>query len=260
MNYFKALAIYGLLLNNTPLAKCQVDASSLLTEVKMEPDSNRMPFYKPGEDKLRLELVKAMQIPYQQPHYALLTIDKKGLVKKAEIKCPKVTCDFHATLANKLLQSQGWVAGIYKNKPVTVTNFTLTLDVDTEEPDVIAPPETSQPVAPPTGPEIYTIVEEQAEFPGGLEKMKEYLDEKAKLPKACRETVTTSCKVFIRCIVDENGKMIDAAVLKGCVGCNGADAVAKAAVLDMPTWKPAKMHGRAVKCYYMLPVVFANQK
>jgi protein TonB len=45
-------------------------------------------------------------------------------------------------------------------------------------------------------------------------------------------------------------------MLKGVPGCADCDKEAIRVVESMPNWKPAKMTGRPVKCYFNLPFSF----
>jgi len=111
-------------------------------------------------------------------------------------------------------------------------------------------------VAAPAPPEIFTYVEQQAEFPGGQQKMIEYINNRLRYPDAAREAGIEG-KVLVQFRVDENGKIADAHVIKGIwVFC---DAEALRVVNSMPSWQPAKRNGRAMKSYFILPVMFRIQ-
>src|SRR5688572_17178238 len=74
--------------------------------------------------------------------------------------------------------------------------------VDQEgEKDIVAPP--SEPTGPtePAGPEIFTIVEEQAEFPGGVAAMQKYMRDNTVYPPMAREA-GISGKCFLKFVVN----------------------------------------------------------
>ena len=126
------------------------------------------------------------------------------------------------------------------------------------EAEVVAPAVETGPVE--TGPEIFTIVEEPAEFPGGFAAMNKYLSDKISpnYPAMAREA-GISGKCFLKFVVNENGEISNVEVLKGVPGCPDCDKLAINTVKNMPKWKAAKMTGRAVKCYFTLPINFKIQ-
>jgi hypothetical protein len=109
--------------------------------------------------------------------------------------------------------------------------------------------------AQPEGEEIYTVVEEMAEFPGGIEAMKQYIANKTTYPNNRIKTDQLR-KCFIKFVVNSNGSISDIQLLKGVPGCPECDKEAVRVIKIMPAWKPGKMSGRPVNVYYNLPVVF----
>lgn len=126
------------------------------------------------------------------------------------------------------------------------------------EKDIVAPPTEVAGPAEPAAPEIFTIVEEQAEFPGGIAAMQKYLGSNIQYPSMAREA-GISGKCFLKFVVNETGEISNVEVLKGVPGCPDCDREAVRVVRSMPKWKPAKMTGRSVKCYFNLPVSFKIQ-
>ena len=126
------------------------------------------------------------------------------------------------------------------------------------EKDIVAPPtEVSGPGAP-AAPEIFTIVEENAEFPGGLSEMAKFIQKNLQYPAMAREA-GISGKCFLKFVVNENGDISNVEILKGVSGCPECDKEAIRVVKSMPKWKAAKMTGRSVKCYFNLPISFKIQ-
>jgi protein TonB len=100
---------------------------------------------------------------------------------------------------------------------------------------------------------IFTVVEEMPGFPGGEEKLFEYLRKNIKYPPVAREN-GISGRVFVTFVVDKDGKVKDARILRGIAG--GCDEEALRVIRAMPDWKPGKQNGRAVAVQYNLPVNF----
>ncbi len=126
------------------------------------------------------------------------------------------------------------------------------------EKDIVAPPTEVAGPGEPAAPEIFTIVEEQAEFPGGVAEMSKYIRDHLQYPAMAREA-GISGKCFLKFVVNENGEISNVEVLKGVPGCQDCDREAVRVVKSMPKWKPAKMTGRSVKCYFNLPINFKIQ-
>jgi periplasmic protein TonB len=124
--------------------------------------------------------------------------------------------------------------------------------------DIIAPPTEDKGATEPAGPQIFTIVEEQAEFPGGISEMAKFIQKNLQYPAIAREA-GISGKCFLKFVVNENGDISNVEVLKGVPGCSDCDKEAIRVVKSMPKWRPAKMTGKEVKCYFNLPISFKIQ-
>ncbi|GAB4032864.1 M56 family metallopeptidase [Spirosoma jeollabukense] len=101
--------------------------------------------------------------------------------------------------------------------------------------------------------EIFTVAENQPEFPGGMKKIGEYLAQNLHYPEAAQKAKVEG-KVFVRFVVTKEGDITDVQILKG-IGY-GADAEAVRVVKSMPRWKPAIQGGQAVNVQYNLPINF----
>jgi periplasmic protein TonB len=113
------------------------------------------------------------------------------------------------------------------------------------------PPET--PISDPDEGKVFTIVEEMPSFPGGEGKMLEYIAKNIKYPPVARENGIQG-RVYVTFVVDKDGKIKDAKVLRGVGG--GCDEEALRVVKSMPEWKPGRQNGRSVQVQYNLPVNF----
>ena len=104
--------------------------------------------------------------------------------------------------------------------------------------------------------EIFQIVEEMPAFPGGEQKLMEYVGKNIKYPQIARETGIQG-RVFIGFVVEPDGSVSNVKLLRGIGG--GCDEEAMRVVKSMPKWKPGKQRGKAVRVSYMLPVNFKLQ-
>ncbi len=104
---------------------------------------------------------------------------------------------------------------------------------------------------------LLTIVEELPEFPGGQGAMYKYLGENLKYPEAA-VSAGIEGTVYVTFVVDTNGSIRDASVLRGIGG--GCDEEALRVVNGMPLWVPGTQHGKAVMMKYNLPFRFAMEQ
>lgn len=100
---------------------------------------------------------------------------------------------------------------------------------------------------------IFDVVEEQAEFPGGVQKMYEYLGNNLKYPAMAREAGVQG-KVYVQFVVFKDGSIGEVKVLRG-IG-SGCDEEAIRVVKAMPKWKPGQQRKVPVSSRFNLPIVF----
>ncbi|MFT5600015.1 MAG: protein TonB [Flavobacteriales bacterium] len=93
---------------------------------------------------------------------------------------------------------------------------------------------------------IYDFVEISPEFPGGVEELYLFISKKLK-------PVNTGGKVYLSFVINKDGSLSDAKVMKGVNPA--ADKEALRVVKLMPNWIPGKQMGEAVNCRYNLPIV-----
>lgn len=103
------------------------------------------------------------------------------------------------------------------------------------------------------GKKLFSVVEEQPEFPGGTEEMYKFLGENIKYPESAAKA-NVAGRVFLSFVVTETGETKDITVLKG-IGY-GCDAEAIRVLSKFPKWKPGKQSGQAVNVRYNLPINF----
>lgn len=104
--------------------------------------------------------------------------------------------------------------------------------------------------------EIFTIVEEMPDFPGGTQKLADYLAKNIKYPQMARESGIQG-RVFISFVVEPDGSVSNVNVMRSLGG--GCDEEAVRVVKSMPKWKPGKQRGKPVRVSYILPVNFKLQ-
>ncbi|MCF2520652.1 M56 family metallopeptidase [Dyadobacter sp. CY351] len=100
---------------------------------------------------------------------------------------------------------------------------------------------------------VFTVVEEQPEFPGGQQAMFQFLGRKIKYPTVAAKN-NVQGRVFLQFIVTTSGDVRDIKVLKG-IG-SGCDEEAARVLALFPKWKPGRQNGEPVNVKYHLPVNF----
>ena len=73
--------------------------------------------------------------------------------------------------------------------------------------------------------EIFTIVEEMPEFPGGMNKLAEYLGKNIKYPQMARESGIQG-RVFVQFVVEPDGSVSNVAVMRSLGGGCDEEAIA----------------------------------
>jgi TonB family protein len=104
--------------------------------------------------------------------------------------------------------------------------------------------------------QIFMVVEQMPEFPGGEEALYKFLAENITYPQAAKESGIQG-RVFVTFVVERDGSVIDIRVLRGIGG--GCDEEAIRIVKAMPKWIPGKQRGKPVRVQYNLPVKFSLQ-
>ena len=101
----------------------------------------------------------------------------------------------------------------------------------------------------------YTAVEVKPTFEGGdSDAFVKYVQKNLKYPQSAIDN-GESGKVTVNFVVDANGKIKNAKVVKGV--SEALDAEALRVVQNAPDWTPAKQGGKNVPVTYSIPVTFA---
>ncbi|MBP5797175.1 MAG: energy transducer TonB [Bacteroidales bacterium] len=138
---------------------------------------------------------------------------------------------------------------------VEVEDIEINADVDQNEviEEYVAPEVEEEEVV---EAEVFTIVEEMPEYPGGLNKLTDYLSKNIKYPQMARESGIQG-RVFVNFVVEPDGSVSNVNVMRSLGG--GCDEEAVRVVKAMPKWKPGRQRGKAVRVSYILPIVFKLQ-
>jgi len=103
-------------------------------------------------------------------------------------------------------------------------------------------------------PEIFTIVDKKAEFPGGEKELMRWLNENINYPIAAQE-IGAQGRIYVNFIVRSDGRIDGIKVVTKDANPYLARE-AERLVKDMPRWKPAEKNGNNVHSYFTLPITF----
>jgi len=102
--------------------------------------------------------------------------------------------------------------------------------------------------------EVFTVVEQSPEFPGGADKLNRYLTDNLHYPDEAKMN-SISGTVYVQFVIDKKGQISDAKVLRG-IG-SGCDEEALRVIKAMPRWKPGMQRGKPVRVAFNMPVKFS---
>lgn len=128
-----------------------------------------------------------------------------------------------------------------KNSPTTPPVPPPPPKVDDQKPQSKAPED------------VFTVVEEMPQFPGGDEARMKYLMENIKYPEEARKNGIQGT-VYVSYVVEKDGSISNVKVLRGID--KECDEVAMNVIKNMPNWIPGKQRGQAVRVQFNMPIRF----
>ena len=100
---------------------------------------------------------------------------------------------------------------------------------------------------------VYDVVDQMPQFPGGFEKLKEFIEKNRRYPKSLQESCIQG-RVVVTFVVEKTGKISHAKVVRGVDPA--LDKEALRVVRKMPQWIPGRIYGKNVDVKYTMPVDF----
>lgn len=100
---------------------------------------------------------------------------------------------------------------------------------------------------------VYEVAEQMPAFPGGIDKMMEFLSKNIQYPAEAQKEQIEG-RVIIQFIVDAEGNITNPKILRGVNPL--LDNEAMRVTLAMPKWIPGRQNGKAVPTKYTYPVQF----
>ena len=101
--------------------------------------------------------------------------------------------------------------------------------------------------------QIFQVVEEMPEFPGGMAECMKFLGNSIKYPAEAHKNGIQG-RVIVSFVVTDEGDIQNPVIVKGVDSL--LDAEALRVIQMMPKWKPGKQRGKAVNVKFTIPVTF----
>ena len=104
--------------------------------------------------------------------------------------------------------------------------------------------------------QVFFIVEDMPEFPGGELALRKFIANAVKYPVIAQENGIQG-KVYVNFVVDKDGSVTSARIARGVDSSLDKEAIR--VVNSLPKWKPGKQRGKAVRVSYTVPINFVLQ-
>lgn len=104
--------------------------------------------------------------------------------------------------------------------------------------------------------EIFQVVEQAPEFPGGQSELMKYLSSSIRYPEIAVENGIQG-RVIVQFVVEKDGSATQVEVARGVDPSLDKEAIR--VVKEMPKWKPGQQRGKPVRTKFTLPVQFRLQ-
>lgn len=105
---------------------------------------------------------------------------------------------------------------------------------------------------------VVDVAEEDAEFPGGYEKLNAFINSTINYPDEALE-LGVKGRVVVRFVVEKDGRISNASVERPIVECPSCNKEALRIINQMPNWTPAKNAGRPVRLWVRVPIIYDTQ-
>ena len=104
--------------------------------------------------------------------------------------------------------------------------------------------------------DVFDVVEEMPQYPGGPQALFEFLSQNVQYPKEAAKAGIQG-RVIVTFVVEKDGSICESKVVKSVDP--SLDAEALRVINAMPNWKPGKQNGKEVRVKYTVPVAFMLQ-
>lgn len=130
-----------------------------------------------------------------------------------------------------------------------------------DKPIPVGPARSSDYKAPSGEDDIFDVVQNMPEFPGGMPGLMEFIRQNIQYPQAARQSRLEG-RVIVQVVIDKDGSVIQPIILRSVNPVLSADAAlceeALRIVSIMPKWKPGNQHGVNLKVRFTFPIKFES--
>jgi protein TonB len=102
--------------------------------------------------------------------------------------------------------------------------------------------------------QVFDVVEQMPEYPGGMQALFEYLGQNLKYPEDAKEQKIEG-RVIAIFVVETDGSISNVEVVRPVFPSLDAEAVR--VLSGMPKWKPGMQSGKVVRVKYTVPINFS---
>ncbi len=149
------------------------------------------------------------------------------------------------------------VIEVVQEKVDTKVNLSMEDDQSKAQIQTYTPPPPPKPKEEEVTDEIFVVVENQPEFPGGTTAMMKFLNDNIKYPVIAQENGIQG-RVICNFVVERDGSITDVQVVRGVDPSLDKEAIR--VIQQMPKWKPGSQRGKPVRVRFTLPVLFRLQQ
>ena len=103
--------------------------------------------------------------------------------------------------------------------------------------------------------DVFTVVEDMPEFPGGEMEMRKFIAENVRYPEDAKDN-NAQGTAYVKFIVDKTGKVTAPSIVRGTDN-ESLDEEAIRVVSLMPNFKPGRQRGENVAVSFVVPIKFA---
>ncbi len=218
-----------------------------------------MPEFPGGEMALRDFVVSTVKYPadavkenIQGKVFVTFVVKSDGTVGNA-----KIVRGVHPLLDNEAIRVVNllptWKPGRQKGEAVSVSyTIPVSFALNRDQTKETTPPKTNEKGEK----EVFIVVEQMPEFPGGDLELRKFIAGTVKYPEEAIKDKTQG-KVFVSFVVSSTGK-VELAKIERSVS-PALDAEAIRVVNSSPDWKPGMQRGQAVSVAYTIPIEFKLQ-
>ena len=101
--------------------------------------------------------------------------------------------------------------------------------------------------------EVYQVVDQMPEFPGGMEALEAFIKDNIHYPDSAKNN-NMQGRVLVSFVVNKDGSIADPVVIRSADHIFDNEAIT--VIRSMPNWIPGKMNGETVRVQFTVPVTF----